>query len=178
MFVIENDYQRFLVTESVSPTDGHHYQKVQLHAKNDGVVAVISTVGGYVLLKHQRLGQVSLECVRGFLEVDETPVEGAIREVREELGLPKLAVSSSYEQGIFYTDNAFSDQKIHVVLLQVDSLNDNDTKHVQCAEDVLERVWVPAGDLAETLVNVSDGFTLSAFGRVKTAALQAKRQRI
>lgn len=162
---LENDYQQFLTKTDVAP-DGHQYPAVKIHCKHDGVIAVISTVGGYLFVKHNRLSGESLGFVRGYCEKDETPIESATREAVEELGIDPERITNAVEYGTVYADNAYIDQKVHVVLLELQT-NQSDY-HVQKDECVIEPVWYAREDVNDPnfIRHISDGYTLSALAKL------------
>lgn len=162
---LENDYQQFLTKKGVAP-DGHQYLAVKIHCKRDGVIVAIATVGGYLFVKHNRLSGESLEFVRGYCEKDETPIASAKREAIEELGIKAKNITTAVDFGTIYADNAYIDQKVHVVLLEVQT--DQSKYHVQKEEQVIEPVWYSRDDVNDPdfIKHLSDGYTLSALAKL------------
>lgn len=163
---LENDYQQFLTKTDIAP-DGHQYSSVKIHCKHDGVIVVIATVGGYLFVKHNRLSGESLGFVRGYCEKGETPIESAKREAVEELGIDPERITNAVEFGTVYADNAYIDQKVHVILLEVQS--DQNEYHVQKEERVITPVWYAREDVNDPnfIKHISDGYTLSALTKLR-----------
>lgn len=166
---LENDYQQFFTKKDVAP-DGHQYPAVKIHCKRDGVVVVIASVGGYTFVKHNRSSGESLEFVRGYCEKDETPIESAEREAVEELGINPENITNAVDFGTVYADNAYIDQKVHVILLEVQSVqSDQSEYHVQKEERVIKPVWYAREDVNDPnfIKHISDGYTLSALTKLR-----------
>lgn len=158
--LFENDYTKYF------KQDKGNYSTLRFDS-NDGVVVLLSTVGGYILVNHERLNGMSLETVRGFLEDNEEPVTGAEREVKEELGLTDEDIAYSTYLGYGITDNAVTTQKIHYVIIQL-SNSINEKISLQTEEGVVGYKWVDREDIVDLIKDntIIDNFTLSAFAKL------------
>jgi len=160
--LIENDYQQFFVEKM--PT----YDKVTYDA-NDGVVVIPTVVGRYCFIDQVSRESVphSLELIRGFIENDESPVEAALRELNEEIGITvdQTSIDSVREFPSFSANSELTTQKIHVVLVQLRS----SPKHIklETQEGVDNIHWIEKCQLRYIIDEITDGVTLSALLKAK-----------
>ena len=78
-----------VVKDQVIRPDGHPGTYTVVHIK-PGVCVLAADCDGFVYLTdefHYGIGRHSLECVSGGIEEDEDPLEGARRELQEEIGI-------------------------------------------------------------------------------------------
>ena len=160
--LIKNKYQRFYQQAK------DDYQKVTFES-NDGVVVIPTVVGGYCLIEHVgRLSEVpSLELIRGFMEKNETSVKAALREMSEEMGIPYDAsnIADIREYGSFAIDSALTNQRIHVVVIQL--VHSLAKIKPQIEEGVSDVKWISRDAIKNHVDQITDGITLGALAKAK-----------
>lgn len=142
---IEYENQYFeVVRDSIQlPSgDSNTYYRVGF---GDSVIAlgVINSNVIFVKLYRPRLDQTLLELPGGKIDADETPVEAAKREFREETG---YQVSGSELLGSFYY-SAWTRAKRHIVWL--DGLSPGDPEHED--PEIKEVCHVPLSEVVQTV---------------------------
>ena len=134
--------------------------------KHPGAVAIIpiSSNGDLVLIKQWRYAaqQLMIELPAGLLEVSETPLECAHRELREEIGMRAQVMISL---GGFFTAPGFCNEYIHLFVakeLEPDPLIAEDTDSIDQMSIPLEKTlkMIEKGDII-------NGVTMSAIFRYK-----------
>ena len=134
--------------------------------KHPGAVAIIpiSSNGDLVLIKQWRYAaqQLMIELPAGLLEVSETPLECAHRELREEIGMRAQVMISL---GGFFTAPGFCNEYIHLFVakeLEPDPLIAEDTDSIDQMSMPLEKTlkMIEKGDII-------NGVTMSAIFRYK-----------
>lgn len=154
--ILENDYQKVYAINCGA------YQKLTIES-NDGVVIVLEAVGGYYFINHKRTESTSLEFLRGFVENNEKPVEAALREIKEELNIKKENIFYTNYLNYVQSDNAVTDQKIHIFLVQ---LKNNINLIPQKEENVLNYEWISHDDLKNRKDEIHDALTLAALEKL------------
>lgn len=160
--IIQNDYQKFYKEEL--PT----YTKVT-YTSNSGVIVILCAVGGIFFIGQtsRETHETSFELIRGFIESGESSREAAIREVDEELGvkIEDSQLSSVNNIGIIHPDNALTNQKIYIELVQLKS--NIPTPHLQKSEGVISYHWLDKFEISEKIPRISDSLTLAALAKLK-----------
>ncbi len=134
-------------------TDGY----LHIAQKNGGVVVAPFFNDGYVLIKHNRGNEVLLEFPRGFLENDETHLEGGERELKEELN---FVAQDSEVLGDLRTDSGLISDNVKAIRCKVKEL---DSLKVQTEEGVLSCNLYSRDELITAVKEnkIKDNFTLS-----------------
>lgn len=146
-------YQNEYVTVSVD--DGI----VRITQKVGGVVIVPMTLDGdLIFIKHKRHNGINLEFPRGFLEVNETHVDGAKRELFEETHLQSVG---EFEFGRLLTDSGLIDDNIKCVLCRVSDIS---TLKLNNSEGVLQYIKLSKEEAIASVTEkkIIDSFSLSA----------------
>lgn len=132
---------------------------LKINQKNGGVVIIPAYKTKYAIIQHLRNGEVLHEFPRGFLEPAETHIEGAERELKEELNLES---ADSYSLGQLITDSGLITDKIQAVICNV---NDISLLNPQKDEGVICCEFYSKGEIFDMIKKglIKDNFTLSAF---------------
>lgn len=127
-----------------------------------GVVATIRTPDGFVLCRHGRLHGDSLECVRGYMESDESAGQAAMREAAEEIGLTMASITKVVNMGMERADDSWIDQNVYHVLIIAEP---SESFRLQSSERVLGVETLTLDDVRRRMVDgsIADGFTMAAF---------------
>ncbi|MGL4875405.1 MAG: NUDIX hydrolase [Clostridium sp.] len=152
--VLSNKY--YEVTEE----DGY----IRLKNRNNGIVIIPMTKDKKILMINiyrENIDKISMELPRGFLEKGESHIQGAIRELKEEINCKGEEI---VELGYIYPDTGIMNSKINIVLIKECSIEKiilEEKEHIKNYElftvnEVLEKIQ---------LEEISDGFTISAMMR-------------
>lgn len=127
-----------------------------------GVVATIRTPDGFVLCRHGRLHGDSLECVRGYMESDESAGQAAMREAAEEIGLTMASITKVVNMGMERADDSWIDQNVYHILIIAEP---SESFRLQSSERVLGVETLTLDDVRRRMVDgsIADGFTMAAF---------------
>lgn len=147
--IYQNKYLTVSVDEDV----------VRITQKIGGVVIVpMSLDGDLIFIRHKRHNGVNVELPRGFLEESETHIEGAKRELFEEMSLQSV---SEFELGQIYTDSGLIEDNIKCVQCNIDNIS---TLQLNKSEGVLEYIKVSKDEAIKLVTErkIVDSFSLSA----------------
>ncbi|MDS0509153.1 NUDIX domain-containing protein, partial [Klebsiella pneumoniae] len=144
--IVENQYVTVFFNES-----GH----LRIIQKHGGVVVIPECNGKYALIQHSRNGVVLIEFPRGFIENGESHIDGAERELREELNLVSV---SSYLLGELVTDSGLIVDNVRAVICEV---KDTSQLSLQSSEGVIGCDYYTYDEVIELVKNgkVKDNFT-------------------
>ncbi|EOD8905258.1 NUDIX hydrolase [Klebsiella pneumoniae] len=147
--IVENQYVTVFFNES-----GH----LRISQKHGGVVVIPECNGKYALIQHSRNGVVLIEFPRGFIENGESHIDGAERELREELNLVSV---NSYLLGELVTDSGLITDNVRAVLCEV---KDTSQLSLQSSEGVIGCDYYTYDEVIELVKNgkVKDNFTLAS----------------
>lgn len=147
--IVENQYVTVFFNES-----GH----LRIIQKHGGVVVIPECNGKYALIQHTRNGVVLIEFPRGFIENGESHIDGAERELREELNLVSV---SSYLLGELVTDSGLIVDNVRAVICEV---KDTSQLSLQSSEGVIGCDYYTYDEVIELVKNgkVKDNFTLAS----------------
>ncbi|HCF7773667.1 TPA: NUDIX domain-containing protein [Klebsiella pneumoniae] len=147
--IVENQYVTVFFNES-----GH----LRIIQKHGGVVVIPECNGKYALIQHSRNGVVLIEFPRGFIENGESHIDGAERELREELNLVSV---SSYLLGELVTDSGLIVDNVRAVICEV---KDTSQLSLQSSEGVIGCDYYTYDEVIELVKNgkVKDNFTLAS----------------
>lgn len=150
----------------------NRYQELYINNENrliidsaPGIVTLISTVGGILLIEHERMNTISLETVRGYIEDGEDPKDAAIREAHEELGIDEDSIININQLGKVNPDNSYTNQAVYCFSMQLDYKGSIDEAKLQKEEGILSVKWYPREDIPGMILDgkINDGITISAF---------------
>lgn len=155
--IVENQYVAVLLNDS-----GH----LRISQKYGGVVVIPECNGKYALIQHSRNGVVLIEFPRGFIENGESHIDGAERELREELNLVSV---NSHLLGELVTDSGLITDNVRAVICEV---RDTSQLSLQSSEGVISCDYYTYDEVIELVKNgkVKDNFTLASL-----MLLQAKK---
>ncbi|MDS0509152.1 NUDIX domain-containing protein, partial [Klebsiella pneumoniae] len=144
--IVENQYVTVFFNES-----GH----LRISQKHGGVVVIPECNGKYALIQHSRNGVVLIEFPRGFIENGESHIDGAERELREELNLVSV---NSYLLGELVTDSGLITDNVRAVICEV---KDTSQLSLQSGEGVIGCDYYTYDEVIELVKNgkVKDNFT-------------------
>ncbi|HHK9619686.1 TPA: NUDIX hydrolase [Klebsiella pneumoniae] len=147
--IVENQYVTVFFNES-----GH----LRISQKHGGVVVIPECNGKYALIQHSRNGVVLIEFPRGFIENGESHIDGAERELREELNLVSV---NSYLLGELVTDSGLISDNVRAVICEV---KDKSQLSLQSSEGVIGCDYYTYDEVIELVKNgkVKDNFTLAS----------------
>ncbi len=147
--IFENQYVTVFFNES-----GH----LRISQKHGGVVVIPECNGKYALIQHSRNGVVLIEFPRGFIENGESHIDGAERELREELNLVSV---NSYLLGELVTDSGLITDNVRAVICEV---KDTSQLSLQSSEGVIGCDYYTYDEVIELVKNgkVKDNFTLAS----------------
>lgn len=147
--IFENQYVTVFFNES-----GH----LRISQKHGGVVVIPECNGKYALIQHSRNGVVLIEFPRGFIENGESHIDGAERELREELNLVSV---NSYLLGELVTDSGLITDNVRAVICEV---KDTSQLSLQSSEGVIACDYYTYDEVIELVRNgkVKDNFTLAS----------------
>ncbi|SXA51822.1 adenosine nucleotide hydrolase NudE [Klebsiella pneumoniae] len=147
--IVENQYVTVFFNES-----GH----LRISQKHGGVVVIPECNGKYALIQHSRNGVVLIEFPRGFIENGESHIDGAERELREELNLVSV---NSYLLGELVTDSGLITDNVRAVICEV---KDTSQLSLQSGEGVIGCDYYTYDEVIELVKNgeVKDNFTLAS----------------
>lgn len=153
--IVENQYVTVFFNES-----GH----LRISQKHGGVVVIPECNGKYALIQHSRNGVVLIEFPRGFIENGESHIDGAERELREELNLVSV---NSYLLGELVTDSGLITDNVRAVLCEV---KDTSQLSLQSSEGVIGCDYYTYDEVIELVKNgkVKDNFTLASLMLLQT----------
>ncbi|MGL5541511.1 MAG: NUDIX hydrolase [Erysipelotrichaceae bacterium] len=143
-----------------------------LHVNEEGFVRIENKYNGVCVLAMDDQGQLLLieifrysiqkqlyECPKGFLEPNETPLEGAKRELWEETNASAL---TWIDLGTFYPDSGILTTQIHGFLaLHADFSN----LIAQQEEQVQRCILIPKEEWDTFFPTLDDGITLAMFAK-------------
>lgn len=131
---------------------------LRISQKHGGVVVIPECNGRYALIQHSRNGVVLIEFPRGFIENSESHIDGAERELREELNLVSV---NSYLLGELVTDSGLITDNVRAVLCEV---KDTSQLSLQSSEGVIGCDYYTHDEVIELVKNgkVKDNFTLAS----------------
>jgi 8-oxo-dGTP pyrophosphatase MutT (NUDIX family) len=152
-YIFRNKYQTF--------ARGREPWEVIVRAQ-PGVVATIRTPDGFVLCRHGRMHGDSLECVRGYMESDESAGQAAMREAAEEIGLSSASITGVVNLGMERADDSWIDQSIYHVLIIAEP---PESFRLQSSERIRGVETLTLDDVRRRMVDgsITDGFTMAAF---------------
>ena len=160
--IVENDYQKFYKEQR--PT----YTKVT-YTSNPGVIVILCATGGLFFINQisRETNESSFEFIRGFIEYGESPESAAIREVDEELGvnIESAQLFNVSNIGIIHPDNALTNQKIYVEVIQLQS--NIPSPHLQTSEGVVSYHWLDKSEISEKIPQITDSLTLAALAKLQ-----------
>lgn len=147
--IVENQYMTVSLNES-----GH----LRISQKYGGVVVIPECNGKYALIQHSRNGVVLIEFPRGFIENGESHIDGAERELREELNLVSV---NSYLLGELVTDSGLITDNVRAVICEVKNTSQ---LSLQSSEGVISCDYYTYDEVIELVKNgkVKDNFTLAS----------------
>lgn len=147
--IVENQYVTVFFNES-----GH----LRISQKHGGVVVIPECNGKYALIQHSRNGVVLIEFPRGFIENGESHIDGAERELREELNLVSV---NGYLLGELVTDSGLITDNVRAVICEV---KDTSQLSLQSSEGVIGCDYYTYDEVIELVKNgkVKDNFTLAS----------------
>ncbi|MCC5453416.1 NUDIX hydrolase [Klebsiella variicola] len=147
--IFENQYVTVFFNES-----GH----LRISQRHGGVVVIPECNGKYALIQHSRNGVVLIEFPRGFIENGESHIDGAERELREELNLVSV---NSYLLGELVTDSGLITDNVRAVICEV---KDTSQLLLQSSEGVIGCDYYTYDEVIELVKNgkVKDNFTLAS----------------
>ncbi|MBC4084268.1 NUDIX hydrolase [Klebsiella pneumoniae] len=147
--IVENQYVTVFFNES-----GH----LRISQKHGGVVVIPECNGKYALIQHSRNGVVLIEFPRGFIENGESHIDGAERELREELNLVSV---NSYLLGELVTDSGLISDNVRAVICEV---KDTSQLSLQSSEGVIGCDYYTYDEVIALVKNgkVKDNFTLAS----------------
>lgn len=131
---------------------------LRISQKHGGVVVIPECNGKYALIQHSRNGVVLIEFPRGFIENGESHIDGAERELREELNLVSV---NSYLLGELVTDSGLITDNVRAVICEV---KDTSQLLLQSSEGVKGCDYYTYDEVIELVKNgkVKDNFTLAS----------------
>lgn len=131
---------------------------LRISQKQGGVVVIPECNGKYALIQHSRNGVVLIEFPRGFIENGESHIDGAERELREELNLVSV---NSYLLGELVTDSGLITDNVRAVICEV---KDTSRLLLQSSEGVIGCDYYTYDEVIELVKNgkVKDNFTLAS----------------
>jgi len=130
-------------------------KEIVLHPPAVAIAAVDTE--GYVTLTRQprpAVGRPVLELPAGLVEAEETPLETARRELREETGLHG---GEWVEAAGFYTSPGFTDERMHLFVVTGVERGDSSPE----ADKEIELVRVPLAEVPALLPQIEDAKTLA-----------------
>jgi len=147
--IVENQYVTVFFNES-----GH----LRISQKHGGVVVIPECNGKYALIQHSRNGVVLIEFPRGFIESGESHIDGAERELREELNLVSV---NSYLLGELVTDSGLISDNVRAVICEVKDISQ---LSLQSSEGVIGCDYYTYDEVIALVKNgkVKDNFTLAS----------------
>ncbi|EJG5134915.1 MULTISPECIES: NUDIX hydrolase [Klebsiella] len=147
--IVENQYVTVFFNES-----GH----LRISQKHGGVVVIPECNGKYALIQHSRNGVVLIEFPRGFIENGESHIDGAERELREELNLVSV---NSYLLGELVTDSGLISDNVRAVICEVKDISQ---LSLQSSEGVIGCDYYTYDEVIALVKNgkVKDNFTLAS----------------
>lgn len=147
--IFENQYVTVFFNEF-----GH----LRISQKHGGVVVIPECNGKYALIQHSRNGVVLIEFPRGFIENGESHIDGAERELREELNLVSV---NSYLLGELVTDSGLIADNVRAVICEV---KDTSQLSLQSSEGVIGCDYYTYDEVIALVKNgkVKDNFTLAS----------------
>ncbi len=147
--IIENQYVTVFFNES-----GH----LRISQKHGGVVIIPECNEKYALIQHSRNDTVLTEFPRGFIENGESHIDGAERELREELNLISI---NSYLLGDLVTDSGLIADNVRAVICEV---KDTSQLSLQSSEGVVGCDFYTYDEVIELVKNgkIKDNFTLAS----------------
>ncbi|HDE1397756.1 TPA: NUDIX domain-containing protein [Klebsiella pneumoniae] len=147
--IFENQYVTVFFNES---------RHLHISQKHGGVVVIPECNGRYALIQHSRNGVVLIEFPRGFIENGESHIDGAERELREELNLVSV---NSYLLGELVTDSGLITDNVRAVICEV---KDTSQLLLQSSEGVIGCDYYTYDEVIELVKNgkVKDNFTLAS----------------
>ncbi|GKO74450.1 hypothetical protein NUBL21983_10340 [Klebsiella variicola] len=147
--IVENQYVTVFFNES-----GH----LRISQKHGGVVVIPECNGKYALIQHSRNGVVLIEFPRGFVENGESHIDGAERELREELNLVSV---NSYLLGELVTDSGLISDNVRAVICEVKDISQ---LSLQSSEGVIGCDYYTYDEVIALVKNgkVKDNFTLAS----------------
>jgi ADP-ribose pyrophosphatase len=154
-------YNTMVVDPIVGGTQGYFpYDRTVPTAGKDGVVAVAMYQGRFILLRQYRhaIRQEQYSFPRGYAEPEDTPVENAQRELREELHA--VIEKEPVFLGRIASDSGLTSCQAYVYLVELAALEPS-VGH----EGILNHVAVTPAELKVWIQDkkITDGFTLGAF---------------
>lgn len=155
--ILENQYITVFTNES-----GH----LRINQKHGGAVVIPEYNGRYALIQHSRHGAVLIEFPRGFIESGESHIDGAERELKEELNFSSI---NSYILGELVTDSGLITDNVRAVVCEV---RDPSQLSLQSSEGVIGCHFYTYEEIISLVKDgkVKDNFTLASL-----MLLQAKR---
>ncbi|ASI61319.1 TPA: NUDIX hydrolase [Raoultella ornithinolytica] len=155
--ILENHYLTVLTNES-----GH----LRIIQKHGGAVVIPECNGRYALIQHSRDGTDLIEFPRGFIESGESHIDGAERELKEELNFSSI---SSYILGELVTDSGLINDNVRAVVCEV---RDPSQLSLQSSEGVMGCHFYTYDEIISLVKDgrIKDNFTLASL-----MLLQAKR---
>lgn len=131
---------------------------LRISQKHGGVVVIPECNGKYALIQHSRNGVVLIEFPRGFVENGESHIDGAERELREELNLVSV---NSYLLGELVTDSGLISDNVRAVICEVKDISQ---LSLQSSEGVIGCDYYTYDEVIALVKNgkVKDNFTLAS----------------
>ncbi|HBR1702044.1 NUDIX domain-containing protein [Klebsiella pneumoniae] len=155
--ILENQYLKVFTNES-----GH----LRITQKHGGAVVIPECNGRYALIQHSRDGIVLIEFPRGFIESGESHINGAERELKEELNFSSV---NSYILGELVTDSGLITDNVRAVVCEI---IDPSQLSLQSSEGVMGCQFYTYDEI---ILLVKDGKIKDNFTLASLMLLQAKR---
>lgn len=127
----------------------------------DLVVVVMTTVGGYILVNHEKYDKDFLEFVKGNIKKAESPREAVRRNIDETFGFKETSISSITSLGYIY--DSLTGQKIYVFNVEISHLDNN---RVNNHDKFLNYEWIKNDDY-DNLARINDTISLAAIQKSK-----------
>lgn len=139
--------------DEIEFTDGTKGTYGRIDRKDGAIIAVVGPDNRILLNKEHRyiIDDFSWEIPGGGIDADETPVDAAARELKEETGI----IATEFESlGQYYPLSSLSNEKIWIFLTHV---NDSavDRTHTEAGESIEDHKWV-SFDEALDMIDVGE----------------------